>query len=472
MHLLIILSIYFVSFTNKLNSTLVTFSERAIEQREKWNIPYDSLDYTVSPTYLDSIRTLGARVLHTSRWMNGATVEIANMHTLETIKQCSFVDSVELTRDNGTPMLSPIRQAEERLEQPNSINYGNAQKQLEVFNLPALHAKGFEGQNILMAVVDAGFQNMRTLSHFASLREHVVGWRDLTDDADSIFGSTGNHGAKCLSLIGMASNDYYGAATQASFYLMKAEENYTESPKEMDNLVVAYELADSMGANIVSTSLGYYEFDNKIAFPFTYQMLDGKTLRVSRAATIAARKGILVCNAAGNYGNKTWVKIAAPADADSILTVGAVQADSLLASFSSRGPSADGRIKPEVCAMGYSAWTIEPSSDYLTFGNGTSFACPLLAGLAACVWSALPDENAMQIRERIIQSCNRYNTPNNDYGYGIPDAVAAYAVTPLDVPSEPTPSPSANKIMLHGRLYIRLGNMLYDMTGNPISQPK
>lgn len=469
MQLLTILSIYFVSFFHKPGSSMIPFTERAIEQREKWNIPYDSLDFAVSPIYLDSIRSLGAQVMHTSRWMNGATVSIDNELTLENIRQCSFVDSVELTRQDDEYNTSPRRSQKMIEEQKEAIEYGNAQTQLEIYNLPALHAKGFEGQGIQIAVIDAGFYNLRRLTHLASLREnHLLGWRNLTDDTDSIFGSTGDHGVKCLSLIGMESNDYHGAATQADFYLIKTEETVTESPKEMDNLIVAYELADSLGINLLSVSLGYgTDFDNS-EFDIHYDELDGKTHRVSRAATIAARKGMLVCNSAGNSGNKAWGRILLPADADSILTVGSVKSDSVLSPFSSRGPSADMRIKPEVCAMGTSDWTISPDGDYLSSGNGTSFSCPLIAGLAACLWSALPDESAMQIRERIIRSSHRYDHPDNDYGYGIPDALAAYTATPLEIAHSESVAEKTQKVMWNGQVIIIRNGLRYNTLGQRV----
>ena len=202
---------------------------------------------------------------------------------------------------------------------------------------------------------------------------------------------------------------------------MRSEEAETESPKEMDNLVAALEKSDSLGVNVFSVSLGYAYFDH-LEWTIKKSELDGKTTRASRASTIAARKGMLVCVAAGNEGDDEWHTISVPADADSILTVGAVGVDSIIGGFSSFGPSADGRIKPEVCAVGVQTKLIHPS-DIITSSNGTSFATPLLAGLAAALWSALPDENAMQIRERIIRSADRYEHPDmNQYGYGIPNA--------------------------------------------------
>jgi len=256
---------------------------------------------------------------------------------------------------------------------------------------------------------------------------------------------------------------YLGAATEADYYLIRSEEAETESPKEMDNLVAALEKADSLGTNVFSVSLGYAYFDH-LDWSLDYSMLDGKTTRVSRAATIAARKGMLVCVAAGNEGNKDWHWINAPADADSILTVGAVNVDSIIGSFSSYGPSADNRIKPEVCAVGVRAALLGVDGN-LRYANGTSFATPLLAGLAATLWSALPNENAMQIRERIIRSADRFNNPDrNQYGYGIPNAYAAYlGLTTTTI--ESTVCPRATKYIQEGELLIEHNGKTYNLLG-------
>ncbi len=427
MYLLSLLFIYFVQFTDKQGSQPIEFSERAQAQRELWNIETDSLDYAVSPIYLDSIRQLGATVMHCSRWMNGATVKVVESESIGKIKACSFVDSVYLTRDNAKEQANKwdeIKTMPFSASQANRDIMQYSDTQLNVYNLLALHERGYIGQGIQIAVIDGGFTNANTLHVFDSVRSRILGIYDFTDDTDDFYGHTGGHGSMCFSLIGGYTEGYEGSAMGAEYYLMRSEEYATESPKEMDNLVVAFEKADSLGINVLSISLGYALFDNP-ELNLTYSQMDGRSTRVSRAATIAAKKGILVCNAAGNEGNKDWKYITSPADADSILTVGAVGVDSAMATFSSYGPSADGRVKPEVCAVGRQSVIINPETDVLRKGNGTSFATPLMAGLAACVWSAHPQETAMQIRQRIIDSAHKKNTPDERYGYGIPDAMKA-----------------------------------------------
>lgn len=453
----ILLSIYFVSFNDKAGAAPISFSERAQEQRIRWNIHTDSLDYAVSPSYLDSIERLGGTIHHTSRWFNGATIAM-DSETAQQVAACGFVRSVEMTRDNTQPNQSiRLRKHPQRAA---DVNYGKTQEQIDLYNLSPLHQAGFEGQGILMAICDGGFYNANTVD-FLDL-SHQLGYFDFTDDSYSFFSPEGEHGTECLSVIAGKTADFYGSATRADYYLMRSEENDTESPKEMDNLIAALEKADSLGVNIFSVSLGYYEFDNA-QWDLTYMDMNGTTTRCSRAATIAARKGMLVCVAAGNEGNKTWHYIDCPADADSILAVGAVTPQGGIVSFSSRGPSSDGRTKPDVCAVGSGTCLLHPDYTSPFYGNGTSFACPLLAGMAASLWSALPDENAMQIRERILRYANRYTVPDNNYGYGIPNAWAAYTGT-TDIPCIST-TEEAHKVLINNELRIIIGTKTYNILG-------
>lgn len=427
-HLIILLHIYFVSFTDKPQKGAPTLSPRAVAQRAQWGIPTDERDYPVCTLYKDSLRKMGVRIHHESRWFNGVTCEMKES-LAEEVLRLRFVDGIEMTRDS-TNMPKPNAPGRQKWETEEFFAAEESDplmsdKQQEVYNLPALHHAGYHGQGILMAVCDGGFHKADTLSCFRD--SLLLGHYDFTDDKDDFFGSTGHHGTCCLSAITGIREGYHGAATRTRYYLMRSEEYATESPKEMDNLVAALEKADSLGVNIFSVSLGYSQFDND-EWTLDKSALDGQTTRASMAATIAARKGMLVCVAAGNDGDKAWQTISVPADADSILTVGAVDTLRTIGSFSSHGPSADGRVKPDVCAVGVQAAVINPSGAIFN-GNGTSFATPLLAGLAACLWSAYPTENAMQIRERIIRSADRYSTPDmQQYGYGIPDAWVAYTM--------------------------------------------
>lgn len=465
----LILFVYFVTFTDKPVQGEPALSPRAVEQRAKWAIETDELDFPVSAVYLDSLRAFGVEICHTSRWFNGATVKMSDDQAAQ-VSQWSFVSEVEMTRDNTLRLSGISRHKYSLLSDVSTLPSADSMMtdaQLALFNLPTLHAAGFEGQGILMTVCDGGFTNADSLPCFRQSQE--LGHFDFTDTPDGFYGVTGFHGVNCLSTISAIDSTYYGAATQADYYLMRSEEMLTESPKEMDNLVAAIEKADSLGVNVFSASLGYWWFDNdNWTLPKT--AIDGKTTRVSRAARIAARKGMLLCIAAGNEGAKTWQFITVPGDADSILTVGAVGTDSIIGDFSGYGTSADGRIKPDVCAVGVQAAVIEGNGT-ARYANGTSFATPLLAGLAASLWSALPDENAMQIRERIIRSADRYLNPDSTrYGYGIPDAWKAYTMT-LPEAIDPWPmtnDQSVTKVLRNGVLYIRRGEQVYTVMGGKV----
>ena len=462
--LLILLNVFFVSFTDKPEKSAAALSPRAVEQRAKWDIPTDAMDYPVAHLYVDSLRRMGAKVFHTSRWFNGATVEMSD-ELASKVQALDFVDAVEMTRDNSESLYASKRRVitrEETSDDPGIIT----EQQLGLYNLLPLHEAGFEGEGILMAVCDGGFYNANILTCFR--QEQELGHFDFTDDAVDIYGHTGTHGTECLSTISGSTTIYKGAATKANYYLMRSEESKTESPKEMDNLVVALETADSLGVNVFSVSLGYAYFDNDKWSLNKNTDLDGKTTRVSRAATIAARKGMLVCVAAGNEGNNAWRTISVPADADSILTVGAVSTWGEIGDFSSHGPSSDGRIKPEVCAVGVWTQLIHPGGNVVA-SNGTSFATPLLAGLAASLWSALPDENAMQIRSRIIRSADRYLNPDMDqYGYGIPDAWKAYTMGPKGIEDVQTETTSCQKILRNGQIIILRNGIEYTISGQRV----
>ena len=467
--LLILFHVYFVSFTDKPEKTAPQLSPRAVEQRAKWNIPTDAMDYPVSGMYLNQVRQAGAKVHHVSRWFNGATVEMDSL-TAEKIAALKFVTGVEMTRDdNDAAVYAPLKN---RIRSQADDDFHWTDEQLGTYNLLPLHEAGFEGQGILMAICDGGFYNANTLSCFRQ-KDLELGHFDLTDDKDDFYGSTGEHGTRCLSVISGIQDSYYSAASKAQYYLMRSEESETESPKEMDNLVAALEKADSLGVNVFSVSLGYSKFD-KAEWSLPKSALDGITTRVSRAATIAARKGMLVYVAAGNEGNgENWRTMSVPADADSILTVGAVGTDSIIGKFSSWGPSADGRIKPEVCAVGVAA-TLINSNGTIVQSNGTSYATPLLAGMAASLWSALPNENAMQIRDRIIRSADRYTTPDTkQYGYGIPDAWKAYKMSiPTGVEDVQGNKVQCTKVMENGVLYLMYQGAKYNVQGQRMKKKK
>ncbi len=464
--LTVILAFFFVTFTDKGGSEEVALSAEALELREQRGISLDSLDYAVCPKYVNSLREKGIRVSYTSRWMNGATIETTAKEADE-VATWPFVKSVEMTRqteDAGTfPPAKYLR--------ANFYSEDNDYRpQLEMMNLLQLHEKNYKGQGVTIAVVDAGFTNLYTSTMFASIRENgqLLGVYDFADEKLDIFGTGSEHGSQCLGLIAGDREDYQGAANQALFYAIRSEEISSESPKEADNWIAAIEKCDSLGVWIATTSLGYSLFDNS-EWDYEYSHLDGKSYRASLAAGIATRKGMLLCMAAGNSAQKpAWPWIAVPADADSILTVGAVAADSVIADFSSYGPTADGRIKPDVVSMGKGVCVFNPNSDILKTGSGTSFATPLIAGLAACLWSAFPGETNMQIRERIMLAGDRYGEADNYYGNGIPNAWKAYSGKTTIQEQGNVRVTLAKKVLLGGQVIIERNGEQYSIMGQKL----
>lgn len=444
--------VYYVSFADKAGGTHLALSAKAIARREARSIELDSMDYAVSEAYLDSLRAKGAQVLHTSRWLNGATIQATDTAGMLALP---FVTEVELTRvDTSISTTRAMRikrmqdELEVRMDTSDTIEKETAESdvQLGLYNLELLRQMGYKGEGMTIAVIDDGYAGTDTIRCLQHLREdgRIIGYYDRTDEAwDPVAGdggTGGHHGTYVLTCLAGETEIYHGAATEANYILIRSEEEVYESPKEIDNYVSSLELADSLGADIATTSLGYREFEHSTLFPCSYDDMNGRTWRSSIAATIAARKGMIICNAMGNDGNKAFHYLGTPADADSIVAIGAVKADSTSAAFSSFGPTSDGRIKPEVCAMGQGVKAYKADGSLVTV-NGTSFATPLIAGLIATVWAAMPEKTNMQMRELLIESAHQYADPSNpQIGYGIPDAyymlTGERPVTKLDHPEK------------------------------------
>jgi subtilisin family serine protease len=314
------------------------------------------------------------------------------------------------------------------LKQNNEEFYGNANVQIEMLNGDKLHNMGFQGQGVTVAVLDAGFYRADQIAFFDSLRNsgRVLGTHDFVQGGTSVF-EDNSHGLSVLStMAGYVPGVFVGTAPKASYWLLRTEDADSENLIEEDNWVRGAEFADSVGAQIINSSLGYTVFDDSSA-SHTYSELNGNTTRISIGADIAASKGILVINSAGNSGADPWKYVGAPADADSVLSIGAVDAERNYASFSSQGPTSDGRIKPNVSAMGELSWVIT-SSGMPGKSNGTSFSSPILAGMAACLWQAHPEAKSMEVFKAIEQSGDQYATPDEKKGFGIPDFLIAHSI--------------------------------------------
>ena len=405
-------------------------SERSLLRRERQHIEIDSTDLPVSELYIDSIRSLGARVVHCSKWINGVTIE-ADTNIIKKIRTLDFIDSVQLTKLSDT--VNVVKTTRHKLPANLQSYYGEARQQTEQINLNRLHDRGFRGQGMLIAVVDNGFLNSDHISAFNHARENIVDTCSFVEGVGGIYEAC-THGTYVLSVMAAELPEkFIGGAIDAQYALYRTEDDRSESMLEVDNQVAAFERADSIGADIINSSLGYFHFDDTLS-NFNYSDLNGRTARNTIASTMAARKGMIVCIAAGNEGNSAWHFIDTPADADSILCVGSVDSLRQHSSFSSYGPSADGRIKPDICTMGEYSCVVS-SADFPSRGNGTSFASPLAAAMVACLWSSMKGLSNMQLIELIKQHSSNHDSPNISIGYGIPDAWECYMALHTGAPA-------------------------------------
>ena len=400
-------------------------SPEALARRMRFNIAVEESDLPVSQRYLDSLEATGFKVVHTSKWNNTVTVASLNGDALEELRSFSFAESVQLTK----PLLltkstfNKLESVSMRIKSmpTDNIEYGNGWKQIHQLRGELLHEKVFKGAGIRIAVIDAGFANVDTLSAFQALREknRLLGTRDFVNPRGNVF-EEHNHGTNVLSV--MAANlpgRLVGSAPEASYWLIRSEDDATEYPVEEDNWVAALEYADSLGADLVNSSLGYFVFDNP-AMNHSYSELDGYSTLITRAATMAVHKGIFLVNSAGNEGNKSWRKIILPADSEVVLTVGAVDSTGQKADFSSFGPSASGEIKPNVMARGKETWLIKKDGTLAT-SSGTSFSAPLMTGILACLMQAFPQKNLVELKAMIEQTGHQFTNPDTLMGYGIPN---------------------------------------------------
>lgn len=429
---------YWVKFKDKNSSPYsigtpsAYLTARSIARRANQGIAIDITDLPVNQTYINQVNTTGAQVFQRSKWMNAAIVIVNNASQLTAINSLTCVlssapvgkymktkSSEELTDNTVVP--SYKKQAN-----ITSYNYGPSYTQANQIGADCIHDLGYRGQGMIIAVIDAGFENADTNPVFDSLRNEgrILGTRDYVQGNTSVYEDY-LHGANCLSLMaGNTPGQLIGTAPKASYWLLRTEDAATEKIIEENNWVVAAEFADSVGVDIATTSLGYTTFDNT-SQNHVYADLNGKTSVASIASTMAARKGIFVLNAAGNEGGGSWNYVGVPADADSICTVGAVNGSGVHANFSSVGPTSDGRIKPDLSSMGQNSYVCN-SNGMFSSGNGTSYATPILAGAVACLWQANPTKTNMEILQALKSTASRAINPDNIYGWGIPNMCAAY----------------------------------------------
>ena len=426
-----------------LASPLTMLSQRSLDRRTRQNIALDIKDVPVEATYYNQIKnTSGITVLAKSKWLNAIHVQgtQAKINSLKNI--FTFVESIEFADNslnaNGkrSAKSNTITKRNKFTETTTDLNYGNTQNQTEMLKADFLHKQNFTGSGMHIAVIDAGFPNVNTLQAFARIRNNnqILGGYDFVDRSTSFYGGH-NHGTNVLSTIaGYIDGQFVGTAPDASFYLFRTEDAANEVPLEESLWVEAAERADSLGVDVINTSLGYSTFDES-RYNYSYSDLNGNTAFITRGAEIGVSRGMIIVNSAGNEGNNTWKYISAPADANSVFTVGAVNASRIIAGFSSFGPTSDNRVKPDVLAQGQSVFVLDQNTGAPRTSNGTSFSSPIMAGVVACFWQAFPNLTNTQIMQRIRETGDRFNNPHEQYGYGVPNLETAYSNV-LSVDSE------------------------------------
>ena len=435
-------------------------SQRAIDKRIRFNIPVTEQDLPVNPQYKQQILSQEPliQLLSVSKWMNTVTIYCPDSTIVPQILNLPFVDSIKAV---GNYILydAPVYQS---LENPvpmvhsssnpskEAIDYGNGLAQIALLNGIPLHEDGFLGEGMLIAVLDGGFLGIETTTFYQQLvnEGRFFGHYSLMPNfVDTIGGiSQEVHGTMVTSAIAANTNgELVGTAPGASYALIHTEWVGSEEMIEEDFWANGAEIADSLGADVINSSLGYRMFPDFPQSDISYENMDGVHGIASRCATILGQKGVIVCVAAGNDGNGEFYYVNRPGDAFDILCVGACRSDSTIAEFSSHGPSYDGRVKPDITSMGVQTACYHPN-DMLAYANGTSLATPVAAGLCACLWQAMPQYTSTEIMQMIRESGHLYNNPNPDFGYGIPNFYKVYAshvgindYNPLNISVYPNP---------------------------------
>lgn len=484
---------YWIQFADKNNtphsiSNPSTFlSARSIQRRHNQNILIVQNDLPITPSYYDSVKKVsGVTVLNHSKWFNAVTIFTADTNALNTIKGFSFVSNTKpvqryhsgkRVKEKFNFVLAPV-QLNGSEKRASSYDYGPSFNQIDMIGGVCMHNQGFDGKGMVIAVLDAGFYRVDSLSVFDSLRtnKQILGTWDFVDKDTMVYDSD-MHGTMVLSTMGgHLPGMLVGTAPKAKYWLFRTEETASEYVIEEDNWVSAAEYADSAGADILTTSLGYTEFDDP-AQNHTYADMDGNTAHISIGTDIAVSKGMFAVCSAGNSGGSPWQYIGAPADADSVLAVGAVDASRNYASFSSTGPTFDKRVKPNVAAQGLAS-VVSDVGTGITSANGTSFSCPITAGMVACLWQAHPASTNMELFRAIQESASQYNAPDSLLGHGISDFCKANLALSVqdNIPSEdvlniyPNPFNESTSVIIQGMQGKDWELKIFDIVGNLVYQ--
>lgn len=429
-------------------------SAKAIARRLQYHIPFDNTDLPVSPAYLDSVSHIpGVRVVNASKWLNQVLLEISDPQAIDAINDFSFVitqtpmamafaagEDEKFEEEKNEEVMRPLPKKARPIHHnsvlddqgihDDTINYGNNYPQVHIHEGEYLHKLGYRGEGITIAVLDAGFASYKTNPAFDSLRQQnrVIAEYDFVKNETSV-NEDHYHGANCLSIMAANRPGYIvGTAPRANYMLFRTEDVASETPLEEQYWIAAAEWADSAGADMISSSLGYTVFDNP-SDTYLYEQRDGNTAMITIAADLAAKKGMIVMNSSGNSGAASDHTrfVMCPADGDSVVAVGAVNTSGQIAAFSCKGPNASGRLKPNMVSVGWNAVYANTLGNPAT-GNGTSYSNPNIAGLIACLWQAFSEFSNMEIIDAVQRSAHKYDNPDEAFGYGIPNFRTAYQI--------------------------------------------
>lgn len=418
--------------SSSIANPITILTQKAIDRKSRHGVSIDERDVPVNPNYINQLKNAtGITVLAKSKWLNAVHVrgELADIENLLTNPSLTFIDSIEFANKNLTSSKGSLEKKilKTELTVVADYNYGNALNQTEMIKVDQLHLNSFTGSGITVAVLDSGFPNVDTMEAFKRLRDAggIIGVYDFVDrDTDVYTNTTSNHGTLVLStMAGYIEDEYVGTAPDADYYLFTTEDGGNENPVEESYWVEAAERADSLGVDIINTSLGYGSFYDKANYNYDASDFNGYTTFITRGANIASEKGLLIVCAAGNEGS---AGVNAPADSPVVFSVGAVDATGNYASFSSMGNAFQPTQKPDVVAQGQASYVIR-EDDAIVASSGTSFSSPILAGGMACLWQALPEKTPLELMQLVRESASQYTNPDNFLGYGIPNLEQALA---------------------------------------------
>ena len=474
---------WWIFFNDKSCSKEIKLAEKSIERRLKQNILFDDYDLPVCLDYVNILKEHDLIIRHHSRWFNAVSVSLSSLDILDSLLVYDFIKDIrpvvkiEIKKD--TLLTNKTLDYSHYSRISNILEYGPSFNQINMLGGVDLHNLGFFGSDMTIAVFDAGFFGVQTLPIFQSLWDNnqIIDMYDFVDNDNDVFGGS-THGTMVLStMAGDMADSLIGVAPEANYMLFRTEDSASETLIEEDNWAAAAEYADSVGVHIINSSLGYTILYDDTLNSHSYTDMDGNSTIITVAADLAASKGILVVNSAGNSGNNDWYYIGAPADGDSVLAIGAVNNAGEIASFSSRGPSYDGRVKPNVCAQGVNTIVADMDST-IRVANGTSFSSPLIAGLSACLWGALESNSinltSMEVFKLIEQSSHLFQNPNDSLGHGIPNFHEAY-LNGLDMISnenylnlELFPNPVENKLIIYNDNALECNIDIFNVMGSCI----